>query len=369
MTRAARDRRVFVFEEPLGGVDRPSLDVTKPARNITVATPRIPDDYSSVDRVLMQRDLLDAWLARENVRRFTAWYYTPMALPFAGHLDADCVVYDCMDELSGFAGAPAELRSLERQLFMRCDIVFTGGHSLHEAKRRYHSQVHAVPSSVDFDHFVRARTCREAKDQAHLPRPRLGYCGVIDERLDLGLIGEIARARPEWQLVLVGPVTKIDPASLPQAPNIHYLGGRAYQELPRYLAGWDAALLPFAHNESTRFISPTKTPEYLAAGRPVVSTGVRDVVRTFGDNGLVEIADGTAPFIAAIERVLTHDNAERQQRVDRYLASQSWDRTWSRMQALIARVISAGAAVGPLRPQYRDNVNSAPSVSAPQPAT
>jgi UDP-galactopyranose mutase len=369
MTRAARDRRVFVFEEPLGGVERPALDVTRPARNITVATPRIPDDFSSVDRVMMQRDLLDAWLAREGVRRFTAWYYTPMALPFAGHLDADCVVYDCMDELSGFAGAPAELTSLERQLFTRCDIVFTGGYSLHEAKRRYHSQVHAVPSSVDFDHFVRARSCSEAKDQADVPHPRLGYCGVIDERLDLALIDAIARDRPDWHLIFVGPVTKIDPASLPQRPNIHYLGGRAYEELPRYLAGWDAALLPFAHNESTRFISPTKTPEYLAAGRPVVSTAVRDVVRTFGETGFVEIADGAAPFIAAIERTLASDNEERQQRVDRYLASQSWDRTWARMQALMARVISAGAALGPLRPQYHGIVKPAPSVSAPQPAT
>jgi UDP-galactopyranose mutase len=358
MTRAARDRRVFVFEEPVHGADRPGIDVARPARNVMVATPRLPDGLSAMDRIGIQRELLDAWLAREGVRDFTLWFYTPMALPVAEHLDAECIVYDCMDELSAFAGAPAELTALERQLFSRADIVFTGGHSLYDVKRRYHSEVHAVPSSVDFEHFAMARyRRREPRDQVGLPHPRLGYCGVIDERLDLGLIEAIATDRPEWQLVFVGPVTKIDPAALPQAPNIHYLGGRAYEDLPRYLSGWDVALLPFAHNDSTRFISPTKTPEYLAAGRRVVSTSVRDVVRMFGDTGFIEIADGPQDFIAAIERSLIHEDSQRQQEVDRYLATQSWDRTWSRMQALMLRSMSTGAARGQMRPHYHGVVN------------
>ena len=362
MTRAARDRRVFVFEEPLGDVERPRLDITRPARNVTVATPRIPDGASNQDRVMIQRDLLDSWLEREGVRNFTLWFYTPMALPFAGHLEADCIVYDCMDELSGFAGAPAELGGLERQLFSRCDIVFTGGHSLHESKRRHHSQVHAIPSSVDFEHFAQARVRDEPDDQAALPGPRLGYCGVIDERLDLDLINGISSARPDWQLVFVGPVTKVDPEALPQRPNIHYLGARPYAALPRYLSGWDVALLPFAHNDSTRYISPTKTPEYLAAGRRVVSTSVRDVVRTFGETGFIEIADEPADFITAIERCLGDDDPQRQQRVDRYLAMQSWDRTWARMEALMSRSASAGAARGQSRPQYA-------GLGVPPPAT
>lgn len=352
MTRAARDRRVFVFEEPLIGGHRPGIDVARPARNVSVATPRLPDGLSSADRTGMQRELLDAWLGREGVRDFTLWYYTPMALPFAGHLEAECIVYDCMDELSGFSGAPVELGALERQLFSRADIVFTGGYSLYEAKSRHHAAVHAVPSSVDFEHFAMARFRREPKDQAAIPCPRLGYCGVIDERLDLELIRAVAAQRPDWQLVLVGPVTKVDPATLPQGPNIHYLGGRPYEELPRYLSGWNVALLPFAHNDSTRYISPTKTPEYLAAGRRVVSTSVRDVVRMFGDTGFVEIADGADNFIAAIARCLNEDDPQRLQHVDKYLATQSWDRTWARMQALMLRAMSPGAARGQIRPHY-----------------
>jgi glycosyltransferase involved in cell wall biosynthesis len=341
MTRAARDRRVFVFEEPFEDSVRPGLDVTSPVHNVWVATPRLPVGLTAGERSVALRELLDTWLSREGVRDFTLWYYTPMALPFSAHLDPECVVYDCMDELTGFAGAPPELGSLEQQLFSRCDIVFTGGHSLHEAKQRHHREVHAVPSSVDVAHFVRARgITREPRDQSSIPHPRLGYCGVIDERIDLNLIREVSAARADWQFVFVGPVTKIDPAALPQGPNLHYLGGRQYDELPGYLSGWDVALLPFAHNDSTRYISPTKTPEYLAAGRRVVSTSVRDVVRTFGDTGFVEFGDTPDEFIAAIEASLGGDDPQRQERVDNYLAMQSWDRTWSRMQALMARSMS-----------------------------
>ena len=342
LTRAARDRRVFVFEEPFEDSVRPRLEVTSPVQNVVVATPHIPAGLTGRERWAALRQLLDTWLSREGVRDFILWYYTPMALPFSGHLEAECVVYDCMDELSGFAGAPPEMRSLEQQLFSRCDIVFTGGYSLHEAKQRHHREVHAVPSSVDAAHFARARSIRQdPADQAPIPRPRLGYCGVIDERIDLDLVREVASARPTWQFVFVGPVTKIDPASLPRGANLHYLGGRHYDELPAYLSGWDVALLPFAHNDSTRFISPTKTPEYLAAGRRVVSTSVRDVVRTFGDTGFLGFGDSADEFIAAIERALDEDDPKRQHRVDHYLAMQSWDRTWARMQALMARSMSA----------------------------
>ena len=351
MTRAARDRRVFVFEEPAVGAERPWTAITTPAPNVTVATPHLPEGLALAERHAVLRDLLDSWLAREGVRWFSLWYYTPMALPFTAHLEAESIVYDCMDELSGFAGAPPELAGLERQLFSRSDIVFTGGHSLYDSKRRFHSQIHAVPSSVDFEHFVQARVSSEPDDQAALPTPRLGYCGVIDERLDLGLIEAIATERPEWQLVFLGPVTKIDASALPRRPNIHYLGARSYDQLPGYLSGWNVALLPFAHNDSTRFISPTKTPEYLAAGRRVVSTSIRDVVRTFGSTAFIEIADGPQEFIAAVEWCLTNDDPERQTKVDRYLAMQSWDRTWARMQALMSRALSTGAAQGLVRPQ------------------
>jgi UDP-galactopyranose mutase len=196
--------------------------------------------------------------------------------------------------------------------------------------------VHAFPSSVDVAHFATARRpLPDPADQAAIAHPRLGFFGVVDERMDLELLAAVADARPDWQLVIVGPVVKIDPASLPRRPNLHFLGGKLYTELPTYLANWDVALMPFARNESTRFISPTKTPEYLAAGKPVVSTSIRDVVRPYGDLGLVRIADTPEDFVRACEAALTEDRATWLPRVDSHLATMSWDNTWAGMKALL----------------------------------
>jgi UDP-galactopyranose mutase len=139
---------------------------------------------------------------------------------------------------------------------------------------------------------------------------------------------------------MIGPVVKIDEASLPRLANIHYLGMKSYDELPSYMAGWDVAILPFAHNAATRFISPTKTPEYLAAGCPVVSTSIRDVVRPYGERRLVAIADTPSEFADAIAAALTVDGRESVARADRFLAQLSWDRTWSAMNALVVEAES-----------------------------
>jgi UDP-galactopyranose mutase len=244
-----------------------------------------------------------------------------------------------MDELSAFKGASPQLRAREQELFNRADHVFTGGQSLYEAKRDQHKSVHAFPSSIDAAHFNQARKqMTEPLDQRAIPQPRLGFFGVIDERFDVELLNDVAAARPEWQFVMIGPVVKIDPTTLPQADNIHYLGGKTYQELPSYLSGWDIALLLFARNESTRFISPTKTPEYLAAGKPVISTSIRDVVRPYGDEGLVRIADTATDFVRAAEDILGESKQQRATwlaQVDEFLSVMSWDETWSRMSQLI----------------------------------
>jgi len=214
--------------------------------------------------------------------------------------------------------------------------VFTGGQSLYEAKRHAHPNIHPFPSSVDAAHFAQARTPNDdPADQASIPRPRLGFFGVIDERMDLELLAGVASERPDWHLVMLGPVVKIDPASLPTAPNIHYLGGKQYDELPRYIAGWDVALLPFARNDATRFISPTKTPEYMAAGRPVVSTSIRDVVRPYGEQGLVRIADTVDDFVDACAAALAEDAGPRLRAADAFLQQTSWDGTWLRMRQLV----------------------------------
>jgi UDP-galactopyranose mutase len=268
-----------------------------------------------------------------------------MALAFTRHLRPLAVVYDCMDELSAFRGAPPALVEREAGLLRRADLVFTGGQSLWEAKRTRHPNVHCFPSGIDAAHFARARgAIAEPADQAAIPGPRIGFFGVLDERLDVALVRELAAARPEWSLVMIGPVVKIAPDELPRAENIHYLGPKGYDELPAYLAGWDVAALFFAMNEATRFISPTKTPEYLAAGKPVVSTPIRDVVHPYGDAGLVRIADGTAAWVESIEAALAdaHDGVWLA-RVDRFLAGISWDRTWGEMDALLASALAAAA--------------------------
>jgi UDP-galactopyranose mutase len=218
-------------------------------------------------------------------------------------------------------------------LLSKADIVFTGGHSIYEHKKNDHHNIYAFPSSIDKSHFGKARKIRkDPEDQKNIPHPRFGFFGVIDERFDIDLIDAVAKAKPEWQFVLLGPVVKIDPASLPKHANIHYLGGKKYEELPNYLAGWDVAMIPFAINESTHFISPTKTPEYLAAGKPVISTPIRDVVSPYGDNKLVHIVNNSEEFIAAAEAELARKRRSAWvKKVDEFLDGNSWDRTWSQM--------------------------------------
>jgi UDP-galactopyranose mutase len=336
LSRFARERRVFFFEEPVYDRKQPRLHVTRSPEGVWVAVPHLPEGLDEHQALAMQRALLDELLARHDVRRYVSWYYTPMALPFTRHLEPWAVAYDCMDELSAFRGAPPALLHREAELLERADVVFTGGQSLYEAKRDRHPSVHAFPSSVDVAHFATARRLlQEPADQGFLPHPRIGFFGVVDERMDLALLEAVADARPDWQLIIIGPVVKIDPATLPRRPNLHFLGGKLYTELPAYLSGWDVAMLPFARNESTRFISPTKTPEYLAAGKPVVSTSIRDVVRPYGEQGLVRIADTPEDFVRACEAAMTEDRSAWLPRVDAHLATMSWDTTWGRMKALL----------------------------------
>lgn len=344
MTRFARDRRVFFFEEPVFHDGAAELRVESRNGGVTLAVPHLPHGLDEAARQRELAALLDGLLAAQRRDAPVLWYYTPMALPWSRQVEAAAVVYDCMDELAMFKGAPPCLRELEEELLTRADLVFTGGESLYEAKLGRHRSVHCFPSSIDRRHFAGARRPQaEPADQAPIPRPRLGFFGVLDERFDRELVAGAAALRPEWHFVMLGPVVKIDPVELPQAPNVHYLGMKQYAELPAYLAGWDVAVLPFARNESTRFISPTKTPEYLAGARPVVSTSIRDVVRPYGELGLVEIADEPETFVAAVERLLRRDETETAAwlaRVDAHLAHGSWDETQARMAALVAAALA-----------------------------
>ncbi len=342
LRHAAKDRRVFYWEEPIihapgdpvaqsFGAEGTHLEITHEEQNLWVIRPHLVEG-TVIEAA--QRQLLDKLIETFSIHRYIRWYYTPMALNFSSHVKAEATVYDCMDELSGFFGAPPQLVERERQLFDQADVVFTGGVSLYEAKQRQHANVHAFPSSIDETHFAQAINggLQEPADQVTIPHPRAGFYGVVDERFDVDLLGQVAALRPEMQFVILGPVVKIDPATLPRAANIHYLGGKRYEELPAYLAGWDVALLLFARNEATRYISPTKTPEYLAAGKPVVSTPIRDVVRGYGDAGLVAIAETPEDFARALDSALQSPTTAWKKAVANKLAQGSWSRTWAAMQ-------------------------------------
>jgi len=333
LSRFSKHQRVFFIEEPVFHDGEDKLHIENFNENLYVVTPHIKHGLSENDVHARQRKFINSLFSNMQVNRYLSWYYTPMALPFTEHLTPELVVYDCMDELSAFKFAPPELTIKEKELFKKADIVFTGGHSIYESKKNAHHNIYPFPSSIDKHHFGIARnTKNDPADQAHIPHPRFGFFGVVDERFDIELLDGVAKARPDWHFVILGPVVKIDPATLPKYDNVHYLGGKKYEELPSYIAGWDIATIPFAMNESTKFISPTKTPEYLAAGKPVISTPIKDVVSPYGDNKLVHIVNNAEEFIKAAELELKKKRkAQWLKKVDEFLAFNSWDRTWSQM--------------------------------------
>jgi glycosyltransferase involved in cell wall biosynthesis len=342
LSRFAQHGRVFYVEDAFYHNDdliEPHVEIKPRDNGVKVVVVHLPQrlrhDEAAADQA--QFETLSHYFNEQGVTNYIFWYYTPMALGKSRQFTPKLIVYDCMDELAAFKFAPPALREREQELFSKADLVFTGGHTLYESKREQHPDAHPFPSSIDKAHFGQARgPLAEPADQAGIAHPRIGFFGVVDERLDIELLRELSQAHSEWQFVIIGPVVKIDPAVLPRTANVHYLGGKDYKELPSYLKGWDVATLLFADNESTKFISPTKTPEYLAAGNPVVSTPIRDVVRPYGDLNLVQIADNAADFGKAIEKALTQrEDADWRQRTDDYLATISWDQTWQQMVDLM----------------------------------
>ena len=339
MSRISRRSRVLFIEEPIFDSAEDRIDVISAETNVYRLVPHLtPEGSASASRVkTLLRDVFD----RFNVDRYINWFYTPMMLDLASGMDPEAIVYDCMDELSAFRGAPPELLDNERRLFEMSDLVFTGGRSLYEAKKGRHPAVYAFPSSVDVSHFSKAREFTgETDEQRDIPHPRIGFAGVIDERMDIELLSDIAGLRPDWHFVMIGPVVKISENDLPRKYNIHYLGMQPYEKLPAFLAGWDAAMMPFALNESTKFISPTKTPEYLSAGHKSVSTAITDVVTPYANMGLVHIAHTAREFIAALEAAMKEDAETRNKRVEEFLKQISWDKTFAAMSELIDGVIA-----------------------------
>ena len=351
MSRLARQHSVLFIEEPVQDPSWTGWEISSPALNVLVHRPHTPYPARGFtpDQYPLLQNLLDQMVS--HLDEYIVWLYTPMALPMVEALHPEAMIYDCMDELSLFFGAPTQLAELEAKLVKNADLIFTGGRSLFKAKQALRSDVYCFPSSVDAEHFKRALKSEirapiaEPADQVALPHPRLGFFGVIDERIDLGLLLNLADAHKEWQIILVGPVVKIDPSSLPQRPNLHYLGKRKYEELPAYVSGWDICLLPFALNDATRFISPTKTLEYMAAERPIVSTPISDVVADYG--GIVYVGEPSKQFCIACEEALhatTAERTERRERMRQVIARTSWDRTAQQMEQLILNMLDTKMA-------------------------
>jgi len=395
---------VFDPSLPPGGA---FLELSDASSILRVAVPRIPIglDEQEVEREL--RRLFVEMLAKRSVHRPVLWFTSPAAFGFAGHVAASAVVYDCADELPprlwtraaaplpstrppptpfastwalppplGSARAPsallggapfaparlppawtppavlppleateASLRAREADLLRRADVVFTAGHSLWQAKKAQHPCVYLFPSNVDRAHFARARAPQsEPRDQAGIPRPRLGYFGAVDENVDLDLLTDVADVAPSWHIVIIGPAVNIDAARLPLRRNIHYLGQRAYGELPAYIAGWDVALLPFVATDPTRFVNPVKALECLAAGKPVVATAVPDLVHPYGERDLVRTTDRLS-FVAEIAAALGAPLARRAA-ADAFIARTSWDRTWREMWEIVEAIVRQRDACG-----------------------
>lgn len=343
LTRIGKIHPVYLIEEPQLGQhgEEPNLLESRDT-GVTILTPVLPASAHSGGgfdaknnreiRTLLSRYFRDE-LENTDV---IAWYYTPMAYGALPHdLNPTVTVFDAMDELSKFRGAPKALRDQERTLMQTADLVFAGGPSLHEARTFLHPRAFCFPSGVEADHFRPSETECPA-DIAGLPGPIVGFYGVLDERIDFDLVGGIADKRPGWTILMIGPQAKISESDLARRPNIHYLGMRSYDDLPRYLAHFDAAILPFALNEATRFISPTKTLEYLAGGKPVVSTAIKDVVDLYGE--VIEVASTPEAFVEGIERLWNEPVRERTSRaveIQRILAQHDWDNIAVNMLKLI----------------------------------
>jgi len=350
LSRLSHRHPILFVEEPLAvdGVRTPRAELRNVdgLPNVTVLRTEFPpalmNDRSALDSE--QKRLVLATLAGPLGRVFTRpvqWFYDPMAtLAFAGQMNERATVYDCMDQLSQFRGAPPELIRRERELLTIADVVFAGGPKIHKAKRLLNPNCHSYGCGVDVRHFGRALLPETEipQDIANLSGPRLGFFGVVDERMDYPLVAHLAESHPDWNVIIIGPFCKIDPATLPQRPNLHWLGARDYGQLPAYVKGLDVCLMPFAINEATEFINPTKALEYMATGRPIVSTPVEDVVLQFAD--VVHLAATHDEFVSKCERAIAAADPGRIQEGLRMAERNSWEAIVAELEAHIDAVLA-----------------------------
>ena len=349
ISRLSRRRKVLFVEtiapDPQLAAPLARFRVLEDYPNVTVLRLQFPQwswgdgDYVDLERRRLVQDFVAGPLGK-GFGDPIQWFYDPMAVPaFAGQMGEVATVYDCMDELSKFRGAPPEIIHRELELLERTDIVFTGGRRLFESKSQFHDNCHFYGCGVDGEHFGQARAARTVvpAELTALPQPILGYFGVIDERMDYELLAYLAKTKPHWSIVLVGPTTKVDPKLLPKAQNLHWLGQRSYAELPALCKAFELCLMPFALNEATEFINPTKALEYMATGRQIISTAVPDVVRNFGS--VVSIARNPQEFVALCEKALDQPDAEAIARGLKMARQNSWDSIVAQLEGHLDEVL------------------------------
>src|SRR5690606_38053916 len=343
LARAARQRRVAYVEEPLFDVSAPALELSTTDEGVLLAVPHLPVGTTPLQADAARRRMLNRVIAELDDSRPVLWYCTPTAVGYTAHLKSAAIVYDCTEDV-GRVNAPSDLADRERWLLERADVVFTDSHSLCRHKRRitHRSNIYPFLSCVDIDRFGCAREpTPEPPDQDDVEGPRIGFPGVIDERIDLRLLGEVADARPDLQLVMVGPILGVDPAALPRLPNLHWLGAKPHEQILACIAGWEVAMLPLVGSDQPLYIPPTKVAEYLAAGKPVVSTTVADVIDPYGRAGLAWIGDGAGEFVDAIDDALTSDRHARVTHADNFLFEHSWQSTWEQMWTHVERALAS----------------------------
>lgn len=350
MERLSKHFDILFIEEPIFYTDqnKGSARELKINTHLTVVQPRI--DWNNPAQLA---EITQAFLSEKEVTEAPlVWFYSPAFVDVIDEMEFSTIIFDCMDELKNFKGASPELLEQENRLLKIADVVFTGGKSLYESKKRFNHNVHCFPSSVDRKHFEKAlNTVAELPtDLQKVKQPIVGYYGVIDERIDVELIGKVAKALPHISFVMIGPVVKIDEASLPKLPNIHYLGGKDYQQLPEYLAHFTVAMMPFALNEATQFISPTKTLEFMAALKPIVSTPITDVVRDYKKEVYIAMSKDddirAQEFVTNISKAIfeTENQTKKRERLQTaVLEKTSWDKTAATMHELIEKAYEKNA--------------------------
>jgi glycosyltransferase involved in cell wall biosynthesis len=339
ISRIGEGRKVLFVEEPIGPGEGMAKEI-QINENFLVIQPQI--EGAAMNSELAP--IVQQYMKKMGIEKPIVWMYSAMFSEAAQEFDCSLLVYDCMDELSAFRGAPVELIQKERDLLGKADVVFTGGKSLFEAKQPYTTNGHCFPSSVDRAHFEKAfrDDTKIPEDISSLSKPVIGFYGVIDERIDLSLLETLAKARPEISWVMIGPVVKLTDEEIPKASNLHYLGAKAYADLPAYLKGMDITMMPFALNESTKFISPTKTLEYMAANKPIISTPIKDVVRDYSD--LVKIVETPEQFLEAVDYYLKETDDERFTREAMFqsiIEKNSWDMVAYHMKRHMAEALES----------------------------